>query len=91
MDLREERSTNIMQIVGDLKKMDSIEEVVDVRGMSDGFTVFLRGVDGNAYEIQIRPASLAQGHDEVRGADKYADRKKKRMEELRKSFGYGDD
>jgi hypothetical protein len=87
MDLREERSTNIMQIVSDLKKMDSIEELVDVRGMSDGFTVFVRGVDGNAYELQIRPASLAQGHEEVRGANKYAERKKKRKDEIRKNFG----
>lgn len=87
MELREERSTNIMQIIGDLKKMDSVEEVIDVRGMSDGFTVFVRGVDGNGYELQIRPASLAQGHENVRGADKYAERKKKRLAQIRKNFG----
>jgi hypothetical protein len=87
MDLREERSTNIMQIIGDLRKGESIEEIVDVRGMSDGFTVFVRGVDGNAYEIQIRPASLAQGHDEVRGAGKYAERKKLRQDQMRKDLG----
>ena len=87
MDLTEERSTNIMQIVHDLRKMDSVEEVIDVRGMSDGFTVFFRGVDGNAYEVQIRPASLAQGHEDVRGADKYAERKKKRLAQIRKNFG----
>jgi len=87
MNLKEERSTNIMAIIADLRKSNSIEEIIDVRGMSDGFTVFARGKDGNAYEIEIRPASLAKGHDEVRGSEKYAERKRKRQEELRKNFG----
>ena len=86
MNLKEERSTNIMRIITDLRKSDSIEEIVDVRGMSDGFTVFARGVDGNAYEIQIRPASRAKGHDEVRGAGKYAERKQKTQDQIRRDF-----
>ena len=87
MNLKEERSSNIMQIVADLRKAESIEEIVDVRGMSDGFTVFVRGVDGNAYEIEIRPASRAKGHDDVRGAGKYAERKKEKQEKLRRDMG----
>lgn len=87
MNLNEERSTNIMRIINDLNTLDSIEEIVDVRGMSDGFTVFARGTDGNAYEFEIRPASLAKSHEEVRGAGKYADRKKERQDQMRKDMG----
>lgn len=87
MNLNEERSSNIMKIISDIKNLDSLEEILDIRGMSDGFTVFARGKDGNAYEIEIRPASLAKGHEEIRGAEKYAERKKRRREEIRKNFG----
>jgi hypothetical protein len=87
MNLKEERSTNIMRIVSALYKSDAIDEVLDVRGMSDGFTVFVRGSDGNAYEIEIRPASHAKGHEEIRKADKYVERKAKRKDALRKNMG----
>jgi len=87
MNLKEARSANIMHIISDLRKSNAIEEIIDIRGMTDGFTVFARGVDGNAYEIEIRPAAFAKGHEEVRGAGKYAERKRKKQEEIRKDFG----
>ena len=76
-----------MKIVKDLQKLEFVEQILDVRGMPDGFTVFVRSQDGNAYEIEIRPASLARGHNEIRKSDKYVERKKKRKDALRKSFG----
>lgn len=86
MELKE-RATNIMRIVSDLYKSNSIEEVLDVRAMSDGYTVFVRGTDGNAYEIEIRPASLAKGHDEIRKSGQYAERKQAKQDKIRKGFG----
>jgi hypothetical protein len=87
MNLTEERSTNIMELITDLRGSKFIEQILDVRGMTDGFTVLARGIDGNAYEIEIRPASFARGHEELRKPEKYAERKKKRQERLRKNMG----
>jgi hypothetical protein len=86
MKLTEERSTNIMTIVKQLRGIEFIEDIIDVKGMTDGFTVFARGSDGNAYEFQIRPAASAKDHKNLRKEDKYIERKKKRREELRKKF-----
>lgn len=88
MELNEARSTRIMDLISELKGLDFVDRILDVRGMSDGFTVFLRGKDGNAYELEIRPASGAKGHEEMRKADKYADRVKKKRDDIRKGFGY---
>lgn len=87
MELNEERSTNSMKFIQQIKSLPFVERVLDVRGMPDGFTVFFRAQDGNAYEIQMRPASRAHGHDEIRKAGSYAERKKKQQDKMRKEMG----
>lgn len=65
--LNEDRATQLFQLVQDMKEHPEIENVVEVNYLSDGITAFVRTTDGNAYEMQIRPAKYAQGHHKIRG------------------------
>lgn len=87
MEINEERQSNIIELINSIRGSSFVDEVLDVRAMSDGFTVFVRGKDGNAYELEIRPASLAKGHEDLRKKDSYVERVKKRREEARRNFG----
>lgn len=86
MKLNEVRSSNIMEIISELKTLKFIDKILDVRGMTDGFTVYIRGNDGNAYELQIRPAAFAKDHEDLRKADKYTERKMQKMNSIRNAF-----
>jgi len=87
MELNEERSSNSMEFVKQMQKLPFVEEILNVHALPDGFTVFFRAEDGNAYEIEMRPASLAKGHDEIRKAGSYTKRKQERLEKLRQKIG----
>lgn len=54
------RATHIIDLVGELTKMPSVEKRIDVVSQMDGVAALIRTKDGNAYEVQIRPASMAQ-------------------------------
>ena len=58
--LSESRPTNLIGLVGEITKIPSIERRVDVWSTSDGVVGLFRAVDGNAYEITIRPAESAK-------------------------------
>jgi hypothetical protein len=86
MKLIEERSTKMMDLITELKKLEFVEKLLDVKAMHDGFTVFFRGSDGNAYELEIRPATYAKGHEELRKPEKYIERRRKKMDSIRQNF-----
>ena len=59
----EARSSNIMGLVSEIKKIPSVEKLVDLWSQSDGMAALYRTKDGNAYEITIRPAAYAAHSD----------------------------
>jgi hypothetical protein len=65
--LKEDRPTQLFQLVTDMRKHPDVEKVVSVNYLADGISAFVRTTDGNAYEMEIRPAPFAKGHEEKRG------------------------
>lgn len=65
--LTEDRPTQLFHIVQNLNHHPDIERIVSVHYIADGISAFIRDTQGNAYEIEIRPAPLAKGHEEKRG------------------------
>lgn len=65
--INEDRPTQLFQLVQDLKAHPDIEKVVNVNYITDGISAFVRTTDGNAYELEIRPAKYAKGHHKIRG------------------------
>jgi hypothetical protein len=65
--LNEDRATQLFQLVQDMRKHPEVEKVVSVNYLTDGISAFIRTRDGNAYEMEIRPAPFAKGHEEKRG------------------------
>ena len=61
--LGEARSSNIMGLISEIKKIPSVEKLVDLWSQSDGMAALYRTKDGNAYEITIRPAAYADHPD----------------------------
>jgi hypothetical protein len=60
--LTEDRATQLFQIVQNMSKHPEIEKVVNVQSLVDGISAFVRTTDGNAYEMEIRPARYAKTH-----------------------------
>lgn len=54
------RPTHIYDLIGQLTKLPFIEKRIDTWSQVDGMATLVRGVDGNAYEITIRPAEDTQ-------------------------------
>ena len=65
--LTEDRPTQLFHIVQNLNHHPDIERIVSVHYITDGISAFVRDTQGNAYEIEIRPAPFAKGHEEKRG------------------------
>ena len=65
--LTEDRPTQLFHIVQNLNHHPDIERVVSVNYIADGISAFVRDTFGNAYELEIRPAPFAKGHQEKRG------------------------
>lgn len=86
MKLNEERQTRIADFVKELNKLEFVDKILEFKGLPDGFTVFIRGSDGNAYELEIRPAARAKGHRDIRKSDQYVQRKNKQRDKIRKSL-----
>lgn len=64
--LTEDRPTQLFHIVQNLNHHPDIERIVSVHYIADGISAFVRDTQGNAYEIEIRPAPFAKGHEEKR-------------------------
>ena len=67
--INEDRATQLFQLVQDMRKHPEIEKIVSVNYLTDGISAFVRTTDGNAYEMEIRPAPFAKGHEEKRGVN----------------------
>jgi len=65
--LKEDRPTQLFIFVQNLNKHPDVEKIISVRYLTDGISAFVRATDGNAYELEIRPAPFARGHEEKRG------------------------
>ncbi len=65
--ITEARPTQLLQLVYDMRKHPEVEKIVSVNYISDGISAFVRTTDGNAYEMEIRPARYAKGHEKKRG------------------------
>lgn len=65
--LTETRPTQLLHIVQYLKTHPDIEKIISVHYISDGISAFVRTTDGNAYELEIRPAPVARSHKKKRG------------------------
>lgn len=59
----EARPTNILGLIVELKKLPSVEKIIEITTQRDGMSALVRTTDGNAYEIQIRQAEFAQHPD----------------------------
>ena len=68
--LVENRPTNMIDFVKQLKSHPMFSKFISVKATTDGYTVFMRLDDGNAYEFDIRPAPHAKGFQKERGVDK---------------------
>lgn len=67
ISLTEDRPTQLLHIVQYLKTHPDVEKIISVHYISDGISAFVRTTDGNAYELEIRPAPAARSHKEKRG------------------------
>ena len=65
--VNEARATQLFQLVQDMRKHPEVEKIVSVKQLVDGISAFVRTTDGNAYEMEIRPAPYARQHQEKRG------------------------
>jgi len=65
--LKENRATQLFEIVKGLRTHPEVEDIISVNYIADGISAFVRTIDGNAYELEIRPAPHAKGHAEKRG------------------------
>ncbi|MHA1289006.1 MAG: hypothetical protein ACTSPB_16580 [Candidatus Thorarchaeota archaeon] len=65
--LNEDRATQLFHLVQDMRKHPEVEKIISVNYIADGISAFVRTTDGNAYEMEIRPAPFAKGHEEKRG------------------------
>ncbi len=60
--LTEDRATQLFQIVQDMSQHPEVEKVINVKYLTDGISAFIRTTDGNAYEMELRPARYAKTH-----------------------------
>lgn len=60
--LTEDRATQLFQLVKNMSQHPEVEKVVNVQSLVDGISAFVRTTDGNAYEMEIRPARYAKTH-----------------------------
>ena len=65
--LKEDRPTQLFHIIQNLNHHPDIERVISVNYLPDGISALVRDTEGNAYEIEVRPAPFAKGHKEKRG------------------------
>jgi len=65
--LTEDRPTQLFTLVQNLNHHPDIDKIIGVNYLADGVSAFVRTTDGNAYELEIRPAPFAKGHDIKRG------------------------
>jgi ASC-1-like (ASCH) protein len=54
------RPTHTIDIAFSMKKLPLVDKVIDTWSQMDGTATLVRGKDGNAYEIVVRPASETQ-------------------------------
>jgi hypothetical protein len=82
------RSSNIFRdFFRDIVSLPNVEKLVKDHAINDGHAFLLRGKDGNAYEVIIRPAQYAQFFQDERKADQFQQRKEKEAEKRRQRFG----
>ena len=72
--LTEDRPTQLFTIVQNLNQHPDIEKIISVHYLADGITALVRSNDGNAYELEIRPAPFAKSHAEKRGVTEDAEK-----------------
>ena len=76
------RPTNIYRdFFRDIANLPNVEKLVKDRTMTDGHAFLLRGKDGNAYEVQIRPARYAEFFQDERKEDQFNARREKERKE----------
>jgi hypothetical protein len=70
--------THVFDIMRQMKKIDGIEDTIELMNTGTGMIGLFRHSDGNAYEVEIRPASLAR-HRETDMFGKLMKKKGKRV------------
>ena len=61
--LQEEREPRVSELLFSLVKADKVEKSIDTWTIADGGVALVRGTDGNAYEVVVRPARLGKFKD----------------------------
>ena len=84
--LNESRPTDMFAKIGSLKLLPWVDKIISEKGMPDGFSAMVRSKDGNAYEIQIRPAGQTANYDEFTKNNEKRDLADERRKEI---FGAG--
>jgi hypothetical protein len=81
------RGSNIIRdFFRDIVNLPNVDRLIKEHSISDGHAFLLRGKDGNAYEIIIRPAAYAQYFQDERKADQHAARKQAKREKQQDPF-----
>lgn len=76
------RGSNIFRdFFRDITNLPNVDKLIKEHSIGNGHAFLLRGKDGNAYEVIIRPAKYAEYFQEERKATQYAARKKKEQEQ----------
>lgn len=82
------RSANIFRdFYKDIMNLPNVDKVINAHAISNGHALFLRGTDGNAYEIIIRPAEYAEFFQDERKAEQHRARKDKELSKRRMDGG----
>jgi len=66
------KSTNTMKLISDLKKLDFVEQIVDMHSTGRGTVALVRTVDGEAYEVEVTPSYHGDNFQGKRGVGETA-------------------
>jgi hypothetical protein len=58
--VNESNSNNMMGLVSSLRKLDFVEDLIDIHYLSDGIVAYVKTKDGKYYQYTIKPAEYAK-------------------------------
>ena len=88
VQLNEERAVFTGQFIASLRDNPLVDKIVNAHYLSDGSTALVRLKDGNAYEIEVRPATLAKNHQKFTKPKQYKARKEPERAKARTAWGW---
>lgn len=68
--LNESRPVRLIDLITSIGKAEFVEDIVSVKSTMSGIVALVRTKDGNAYEINIKPAEYSDNFPELTDKDK---------------------